>query len=374
MTMNRLHSAIPHEPVRSLSQMLEFNNVTELRRIARLLSIKNYGKKNKQALIANLVPLLSMPEVLSYLLKPLDRQSWNCFLAVFEAKSSDTANLAPIDYVILQKIGLLQIFDWQDRLRLVLSNEIMAAFAKLKEAGFIEKKNLLDDLNEFACAAVNLYGIIKFADFIDLFNRQTNWRIDIAEGRSILEPRADEEIDFCLWEDYLTAIEFALDDFVDIGDLYQEQIKTPRYEPPLAEFVRYSDPDYYEETSQIKALREHLRLICDDEKMISIMMISLNQMCMAEEDTEDLAALLSGHINAFKDVKDFSIAVQLITDVQNNTRIWRFNGHTLREMGLERQSHALPFSPDQPVVSAKVGRNDPCPCGSGKKFKRCCGN
>ncbi|MHB8418779.1 MAG: PBPRA1643 family SWIM/SEC-C metal-binding motif protein [Myxococcales bacterium] len=22
----------------------------------------------------------------------------------------------------------------------------------------------------------------------------------------------------------------------------------------------------------------------------------------------------------------------------------------------------------------KVGRNDPCPCGSGKKFKRCCGS
>ncbi|MBN2579118.1 MAG: SEC-C domain-containing protein [Pirellulales bacterium] len=21
----------------------------------------------------------------------------------------------------------------------------------------------------------------------------------------------------------------------------------------------------------------------------------------------------------------------------------------------------------------RVGRNDPCPCGSGKKFKRCCG-
>ncbi len=26
-----------------------------------------------------------------------------------------------------------------------------------------------------------------------------------------------------------------------------------------------------------------------------------------------------------------------------------------------------------PVISAKVGRNDPCPCGSGKKYKRCCG-
>jgi len=29
----------------------------------------------------------------------------------------------------------------------------------------------------------------------------------------------------------------------------------------------------------------------------------------------------------------------------------------------------LPFVREQP----KVGRNDPCPCGSGKKFKKCCG-
>ena len=24
-------------------------------------------------------------------------------------------------------------------------------------------------------------------------------------------------------------------------------------------------------------------------------------------------------------------------------------------------------------VAEKVGRNDPCPCGSGKKYKKCCG-
>jgi preprotein translocase subunit SecA len=24
-------------------------------------------------------------------------------------------------------------------------------------------------------------------------------------------------------------------------------------------------------------------------------------------------------------------------------------------------------------VEIKVGRNDPCPCGSGKKYKKCCG-
>jgi len=29
----------------------------------------------------------------------------------------------------------------------------------------------------------------------------------------------------------------------------------------------------------------------------------------------------------------------------------------------------------EPIVrtSPKVGRNEPCPCGSGKKYKKCCG-
>jgi uncharacterized protein YecA (UPF0149 family) len=26
------------------------------------------------------------------------------------------------------------------------------------------------------------------------------------------------------------------------------------------------------------------------------------------------------------------------------------------------------------TASAKVGRNETCPCGSGKKFKKCCGS
>jgi preprotein translocase subunit SecA len=30
-------------------------------------------------------------------------------------------------------------------------------------------------------------------------------------------------------------------------------------------------------------------------------------------------------------------------------------------------------SVQQVVRGDKVGRNDPCPCGSGKKFKKCCG-
>lgn len=31
------------------------------------------------------------------------------------------------------------------------------------------------------------------------------------------------------------------------------------------------------------------------------------------------------------------------------------------------------FNKSQMAVSTKVGRNEPCPCGSGKKYKHCCG-
>jgi len=36
-------------------------------------------------------------------------------------------------------------------------------------------------------------------------------------------------------------------------------------------------------------------------------------------------------------------------------------------------SRSYAFPPPIPVRSTKVGRNNPCPCGSGKKYKKCCG-
>jgi len=42
---------------------------------------------------------------------------------------------------------------------------------------------------------------------------------------------------------------------------------------------------------------------------------------------------------------------------------------------MQAQNQANTSGKNQPVVNStkKVGRNDPCPCGSGKKYKKCCG-
>lgn len=44
-----------------------------------------------------------------------------------------------------------------------------------------------------------------------------------------------------------------------------------------------------------------------------------------------------------------------------------FDAETKRKLYLEQKKSGTV------VVGKKVGRNDPCPCGSGKKYKFCCG-
>ena len=47
----------------------------------------------------------------------------------------------------------------------------------------------------------------------------------------------------------------------------------------------------------------------------------------------------------------------------------------LRLHGLEPVFSAEPEieTPPDSTTPEKRGRNDPCPCGSGKKYKKCCG-
>lgn len=43
-------------------------------------------------------------------------------------------------------------------------------------------------------------------------------------------------------------------------------------------------------------------------------------------------------------------------------------------MSEEKQKElAKKYNRSKQAVSNKIGRNDPCPCGSGKKYKNCCG-
>ena len=46
-----------------------------------------------------------------------------------------------------------------------------------------------------------------------------------------------------------------------------------------------------------------------------------------------------------------------------------FRMPSMTEIDFTKHSHIEPIRNESP----KIGRNDPCPCGSGKKYKQCCG-
>ncbi len=55
------------------------------------------------------------------------------------------------------------------------------------------------------------------------------------------------------------------------------------------------------------------------------------------------------------------LVMTFIANLRNNIPLWSLKGHTFNEIGT------------QPRAVEKIGRNDPCICGSNKKYKKCCG-
>ena len=75
----------------------------------------------------------------------------------------------------------------------------------------------------------------------------------------------------------------------------------------------------------------------------------------------------------------FNYLLSMIGELSTRTRKPSLKGHKPDEfeeiqptvMPQVRQTSAVKAQPVR--VEQKPGRNDPCPCGSGKKYKKCCG-
>jgi Protein of unknown function (DUF1186)/SEC-C motif len=92
---------------------------------------------------------------------------------------------------------------------------------------------------------------------------------------------------------------------------------------------------------------------------------------MRLEDFEEVERAPRGTL-----AKSFAERYPAIQDVVRETRWWagfqRASAGELAEAGSATLGGAV-GSGDPYVAPPKVGRNDLCPCGSGKKYKKCCG-
>ncbi len=138
--------------------------------------------------------------------------------------------------------------------------------------------------------------------------------------------------------------------------------------------MKYKDSNYFEVTRQYQALLNYVNkhIFNGDEFAGQMLYEDVQGICQFDFSVQGIFEVLNTRGVDFKSEKQVNEVMQLVMDLTNNTRIWENNGHTPNEI-YERyeKPHLMPL-PRGGGKSRKVGRNDPCPCGSGKKYKKCC--
>lgn len=256
-------------------------------------------------------------------------------------------------------------------------------------------------------AAANLYGLISLDELYELYNSQNNkvdvlsflmtaLVIDQSEDNDFavidsvgdLQATPNEAMKSCeIVSDYL----FVEDPEKDIRDLRRAQKGKPLKILPKAEFLRFTNCTYFPETPQRSTMIRYLR------KLTSSLPASAEKYCDCIQQVIVIGASLQEVLNLIKedgvtahknwDLEEFSVLFQ---DLNNHTHKHANRGNTPDELfsqsarGLQLQQRLAPpenqlsFFEEPPrkpklTIVGAPSRNDPCPCGSGRKYKNCCG-
>lgn len=225
-------------------------------------------------------------------------------------------------------------------------------------------------LDSYARAAVNLYGIISRDDFVDIFNKQNVDRTSSEELYILLLPLVLKDGWYCFYKEYIVHYMF-FDNFDHADYLLEHQADKPRYIPDKDEFLKYVIEDYTDNDHWWNVHR-FMRAVFGYSKDTSEGYAEVRDYITYGDGIRELGSILDRHNLIFNGEKQLQEFINLIMLAKNNTRVWENNGHTpseIDEILSERNKNIVKLPTLQ---KPKVGRNDLCPCGSGKKFKKCC--
>lgn len=234
---------------------------------------------------------------------------------------------------------------------------------------------------------------------------------EIYTNRAPVEPMRREIIDTLLVAD-------AMEQYAQTKDIQRGK---PYYAPGKKELLLYDDALYCEETPAAAALKRFLVTglrLKDQEPEEVFNGLLYNARCVGA-GFQDLMSHLEKLGIRFRSARDVEKFAELYQEFYNGTRMQGNRGYTPNETAAmqpleQRIPRSLSFGPNLrgalasgamnaaelregvlamnlpneelrasmlgEVAAAagagkakKVGRNDSCPCGSGKKYKKCCG-
>lgn len=240
-------------------------------------------------------------------------------------------------------------------------------------------------LLDYVLALTHLYGLVHKDKVVEIYNKQNDDQIDDDAVNEILEQGVNEGFvgthgDYFVHETILERNNFDRE--------LAERKGKPFYVPEQDELLKYVSDYYYEKSEQFKALEDYAKkhLFNGDERQAENLADEIQIVCQFGFSVQNAMDVLGKRKVNFKNEQQVSEVMHLIMDLANNVRLWENNGHTPSEI-FERvekpnlkplPAGGFPGFGDRPNLSViqggatKVGRNDPCPCGSGKKYKKCC--
>lgn len=377
---NNIKHAIIGEVMHRLSDILPSLTKTRLAALATAYSVSGRSKMKKEELATAVQASMENPESLEVALLNSRPKEWELFASVLDG-SYQPNNAIPFGYYcyFLDR-GLLFTFFSENQLHLVIPDEVKATFGKLDQPAFGQALERSHRLYKYLMAAINLYGMITPAKLTEIYNMQ-NSQASITE-EELLEQmnqfllRADQY--FELRQGYIASLDMEDKEFEDL----QGKVKgKPYYVPEAQELLKYADQDYFEMTPQLMALREFVtKEFHLDAESAEYLVDDIQLRCSMEASLQDLIYEFERRDLSFASQKQAQQAVALIGEVYDHTRMWSHAGHTLDE--LRQMQNPSGSSQETPSIrgyivkqarSNKIGRNEPCPCGSGLKYKKCCG-
>ncbi len=178
--------------------------------------------------------------------------------------------------------------------------------------------------------------------------------------------------------DFDGLIEYAVDLFAAEGDLKKSELEAMSYEEIREDLVEAASENY--DRREVLFGADNMR---DLEKVVMLKVVDskwmdhLDAMDMLRQGIGLRAYGQKDPLIEYK-IEAFDMFGQMIEHIQEDIvrYIYRVNIVTQAEDHLAQAttSHGEDAGPKQPVRAKEtVGRNEMCPCGSGKKYKKCCG-
>ncbi|SFA71914.1 SEC-C motif-containing protein [Cohnella sp. OV330] len=356
-----------------------------LQRMARLLKIYDWeNEKDKDALVGGLVPVLADSAAESTEL--WDEERWALIRRLVKSNGlmADPPESGPVAYYLAER-GIAFPGEVKGKKSLVMPTELVERFAKLEGlSGTPAQVKRNTDHIKLTQGMLYYYGVLEETEL---------------ESRLIALAGETPEDGPDMFEVLVDALDFRAMYDVDEDGLYanldveepQEllRIQQARGDLPYREFtktelLKAGEPEYVERTKAHQELAGYLAREYAVDKQEADMIAEICADTFKNGKSMSAAFEILQFEFSIEDAQTVEEVGALLARLNNGTRQWVLKGHRPDELnmsvggGVPSNVLAMPQrSHHADVISIqtgrKIGRNDPCPCGSGKKFKKCCG-